>query len=206
MGAALSDCRAVALLLECVLVHKFFVALAAVRANSRLSSLGRPRSLRVPLRRMALHDLSKLLCPSELLPYARYYAHANCAVRRPVGLVLWSLGLEPPPPTGAEASALRRAAAAHCARNAHHVPDHLGDGQRARDADVLEMVCDWEAASRAYACAWPGSDWPRVRDTLPRLLPRLHGANARLLLRLLDDLGHAGAAGADLRQRFGGSD
>ena len=59
----------VARYLRVVAIHKWAIVVAGRRVNRAI----RPSGLRVSLRRLAMHDLSKLT-RAELMPYARHFA------------------------------------------------------------------------------------------------------------------------------------
>jgi ligand-binding SRPBCC domain-containing protein len=158
--------RILARYLGVVAVHKWAIVVAGLRVNRAL----RPASLRVSLRRLVLHDLSKL-SRAELWPYAAHFARAD-RTTDPAFEAAWRH---------------------HYEHNDHH-PEHFiidGVAREMPDEAVCEMVADWLAAARAYQGAWPccGGHWRWLEDSWDRL--QLHPTNRALAGAIVLALGYA---------------
>ena len=161
--------RLVARYLRVVAVHKWAIVAAGLDVNRVLRGAG----LRVSLRRLVAHDLSKLSL-AELLPYARHFDPArDRAAHDPAFAAAWRH---------------------HYEHNDHH-PEHFmrpdGTLERMPDEAVIEMVVDWMAASRAYEGSWPccGGHWRWLEHSWDRL--RLHPDNKALAGAIVQALGYA---------------
>lgn len=146
-----------------VIVHKWAIVVAGRDVNRALA----PSGLRVSLRRLLLHDLSKF-SRAELVPYARHFARARRDAPDPAFAAAWRH---------------------HYEHNDHH-PEHFA-GERMPDEAVVEMVVDWMAASRAYEGAWPccGGHWRWLEHSWDRL--ELHPDNKALAGAIVCRLGYA---------------
>lgn len=155
--------------LRVVAVHKWAIVAAGLRVNRTIA----PSGLRVSLRRLLAHDLSKLT-RAELMPYARHFASPRSRH-----------AIDP---------AFERAWQHHYEHNDHH-PEHFitADGTVAAmpDEAVVEMVVDWMAASRAYEGTWPccGGHWRWLEHSWDRL--RVHPDNKALAGAIVCALGYA---------------
>lgn len=146
--------------------HKWFVLLAGLR-------------LRVPLRRLLTHDLSKFL-PSELPHYQRqFFGRAD-------------------DPSGFIACWLR-----HQNRNDHHweywiprtghnrcdPPFKDNEPIPMSDAAVREMVADWMGAGRAYEDKWPDiHNWTWFNKNRDKM--RLHMTTLGRILKIIEEAPH----------------
>jgi hypothetical protein len=160
----------VARYLGVVAVHKWAIVVAGREVNRAL-----PAQLRVSLRRLVLHDLSKL-SRAELMPYARHFAKPKSA-------------------HGERDAEFEQAWRHHYEHNDHH-PEHFdtaGGLARMPDPALVEMVIDWMAASRAYEGSWPccGGHWRWLEHSWDRL--RLHPSNKALAGAIVCVLGYATA-------------
>lgn len=146
-----------------VLVHKWAILAAGRTVNRTIA----PSGLRVSLRRLVLHDLSKF-SRAELLPYARHFTRHDRTRPDPAFEAAWRH---------------------HYEHNDHH-PEHFG-GARMPDEAVVEMVVDWMAASRAYEGTWPccGGHWRWLEHSWDRL--ELHPENKALAGAITCALGYA---------------
>jgi hypothetical protein len=146
-----------------VLVHKWAIVVAGRNVNRAIARTG----LRVSLRRLVLHDLSKF-SRAELVPYARHFARRDRTTPDPAFEAAWRH---------------------HYEHNDHH-PEHF-DGQRMPDEAVVEMVVDWMAASRAYEGSWPccGGHWRWLEHSWDNL--RIHPDNRALAGAIACALGYA---------------
>ena len=156
----------VARYLRVVLVHKWAIVAAGREVNRVLSG----SDLHVSLRRLLLHDLSKL-SRAELMPYARHFARPDRHAPDPEFDAAWRH---------------------HYEHNDHHPEHFLVDGVQGRmpDEAVVEMVVDWMAANRAYEGAWPccGGHWRWLEHSWDRL--KLHPANKELAGAIVCALGY----------------
>lgn len=142
--------------------HKWFVAVAGWR-------------LRVPLWRLIIHDWSKFT-RAEFGPYARRFGKGRA------GLLT----------KAADPSEFHQAWAHHWHLNPHHWEYWLsiedGGTVSAREMPftyILEMVADWQGASRAYTGSWDLTDWyGRSRSRI--ILAEITGGTVRSLLGLHD--------------------
>lgn len=155
--------------LRVVLVHKWAIVAAGRDVNRALRST----DLHVSLRRLVVHDLSKL-SRAELMPYARHFtSHRDRGAPDPAFEAAWRH---------------------HYEHNDHH-PEHFvgpdGTPTRMPDEAVIEMVVDWMAASRAYEGSWPccGGHWRWLEHSWDRL--RLHPENKALAGAIVCVLGYA---------------
>lgn len=170
----MNDARLLLRYLGVVAIHKWAIVVAGRDVNRAIA----PSGLRVSLRRLLAHDLSKLT-RAELMPYARHFRVT------PFGT-----------PHRGDDPAFAAAWRHHYEHNDHH-PEHFvaADGTPARmpDEAVVEMVVDWMAAGRAYAGAWPccGGHWRWLEDSWDRL--RLHPDNKQLAGAIVHALGYAAA-------------
>lgn len=122
--------------LRTIWLHKYFVLRAGL-------------DLQVPLCRLLVHDLSKLL-PDELPHYANKFHGAG---DDPAGF----------------AECWRK----HQMRNPHHW-QHWVMGNKTHPMPwwaVREMVTDWMAAGRAYNGRWPDlNTWPWLEENYPTMV------------------------------------
>lgn len=117
------------------------------------------RVLRVPLRRLVVHDLSKL-SRAEWWPYANFFYGGY---------------VEGTPEWVAAKAAFKEGWKNHILKNSHHPEHHTRVGRRGEDMpddDIREMVSDWYAAGRAQGkgpddlMAWYGANRARIAGIL----------------------------------------
>jgi len=137
-----------------VIRHKWFVLVAGLKINRMVID-------KIPLRRLFLHDISKLL-PSEFFPYAEhFYGNKNQGIKHGRD----SSGYYKPTDTGDDAFDF--AWLLHQKRNPHHwqwwlLPEDDGgikilSMMKKTNLDstyLAEMVADWYGAGRAIQGSW----------------------------------------------------
>jgi hypothetical protein len=134
-------------------LHKWYVLLAGLKVG-------------VPLRRLVVHDWSKLL-PSEWIPYARYFYAEK---------------------TPAAELGFNHAWLHHQNRNDHHwqwwlITYDRGETEALEMSEpaAREMVADWAGAGRAITGRWEAGAWYLANRAKIILHPRTRARVERLL-------------------------